>query len=160
MKRNEVNKEINAAKRNDVQNKVDRNIPKELFKSIQRSRGVETQVKKSIELTVDHFNDYFITACDPENNASVSSKWTSQQEYQSQSVYFFPVTTDEIYNLTAKLKNTVSVGLDGVNVRILEAAAQTITPHLKTAFNNCISEDVFPKSMKAAEVVPILKDGE
>ena len=73
VKRNEVNKKIRAAKRNDIQNKVDRNNPKELFKYIKRSR-VETQVKKSSEFTVDQFNDYFITACDPENNAPMSSK--------------------------------------------------------------------------------------
>ena len=39
VKRNEVNKEINAAKRNDVQNKVDRDIQKELFKSKKKDRG-------------------------------------------------------------------------------------------------------------------------
>ena len=160
VKRNEVNKEIRAAKRNDVQSKVDRNNPKELFKYIKRSRGVETQVKKSSELTVDQFNDYFITACDPEINAPMSSKWTSQQGYHSQSMYFFPVTNEEVYNFIAKLKNKKSVGLDGVNVRILKAAAQIITPYLKTAFNKCISEGVFPKSMKIAKVVPIFKDGE
>ena len=55
-------------------------------------------MRKSIESTVDHLNDYFIIACDPENVAPVSSKWTRQQGYQSQSVYFFPVTNDEIYN--------------------------------------------------------------
>ena len=74
MKRNEVNKEIRAAKRNNVPNKVDRNNPKELSKYMKRSRGVETQVKKSSELTVDHVNDCFITACDPENNAPMSSR--------------------------------------------------------------------------------------
>ena len=43
--------------------------------------------------------------CDPENNAPMSSKLTSQQGYQSQSMYFFPVTNDEVYNFIAKLKN-------------------------------------------------------
>ena len=74
VKRNEVNKERRAAKRNDVQNKVDRNNQQELFKYIKRSRGVETQVKKSSELTLDQLNDYFITACDPEINAPMSTK--------------------------------------------------------------------------------------
>ena len=59
----------------------------------------------------------------------MSSKWTSQQRYQSQSMYFFPVTNDVIYTFIAKLKNKKSVGLDGVNVRILNAAAQIITPY-------------------------------
>ena len=159
-KRNEINKEIRAAKRNEVQNKVDQNNPKELYRYIKRSRGGETQVKKSSELTVDHFNDYFITACDPENNTPVTNKWTSQRGYQSQSMYFFPVTNDEIYNFIVKLKNKKSVGFDGVNVRILKVAAHIVTPYLKTAFNKCISEGVFPKFMKIAKVVPIFKAGE
>ena len=99
-------------------------------------------MKKSSELTVDQFNDYFITACEPENNAPMSSKWTSQQGYQSQSIYFFPVTNYEIYNLFAKLKNKKSVGLDSAKVRTINAAAQIITPYLKTAFKKCISEGV------------------
>ena len=47
-----------------------------------------------------------------------------------------------------------------MNVSLLKAAAQTITPPLKTAFKKCISEDVFVKSIKTAKVVPIFKDGE
>ena len=75
-------------------------------------------------------------------------------------MYFFPFTNEEIYNFVAKLKNKKSVGLDGVNVKIFKAAAQIITPYLKTAYKKCISEDVFPKSMKIAKVVPVFKDGE
>ena len=52
------------------------------------------KLTKNSELTVDHFKDCFIIACDPENNAPMSSKWISQQGYQSQSMYFFPVTND------------------------------------------------------------------
>ena len=152
-KRNEINKEIRAAKRNEVQNKVDQNNPKELYRYIKRSRGGETQVKKSSELTVDHFNDYFITACDPENNTPVTNNWTSQRGYQSQSMYFFPVTNDEIYNFIVKLKNKKSVGFDGVNVRILKMTTHIVTSYLKTAFNKCISEGVFPSSMKIAMVL-------
>ena len=117
-------------------------------------------MKKSSELTVDHFNDYFITACDPENNTPVTNKWTSQRGYQSQSMYFFPVTNDEIYNFIVKLKNKKSVGFDGVNVRMLKVAAHIVTPYVKTALNKCISEGVFPKFMKIAKVVPIFKAGE
>ena len=115
-------------------------------------------MKNSSELTVDQFMDYFKTACDPEKVAPMSSKWTSQQGYQSQSMYYFPVTNDDVHNFIAKLKNKKSVGLDDVNVRILRAAAQIITPYLKTAFNKCISRGNFPKSMKIAQVVSIFKD--
>ena len=44
-----------------------------------------------------------------------------------------------------------------MNVRILKAAAQIITPFLKTAFNKCIFEGVFPESMKIAKVFRFLK---
>ena len=90
----------------------------------------------------------------------MASKRTSQQEYQSQSLYFSPVTNNEIYKFIAELKNKKSVEFDGMKLRILKAAAQFITPYLKTAFNKCISGGVFTKAMKIAKVVPIFKDGE
>ena len=90
----------------------------------------------------------------------MAHKWKSQQADQQQSMYFFPVTEDEILKIIAKLKNKKSVGMDGINVRVLKKAAHIVSPYLKTAFNKCVSEGVFPQSMKIAKVIPIFKAGE
>ena len=58
------------------------------------------------------------------------------------------------------MKNKKFVGKDVVDVKDLKKAAQIVSPYLKTAFNKCISEGVFPQSMKIAKVVPIFKAGE
>ena len=150
--------EIKIAKRNEVQNKIEQN-PNEFYRHINKMKGADNQVKKCSDLSVDDFNNYFITACDAQNN-KLAHKWKSQQADQQQSMYFFPVTEDEILKIIAKLKNKKSVGMDGINVRVLKKAAHIVSPYLKTAFNKCVSEGVFPQSMKIAKVIPIFKAGE
>ena len=158
-KRNEVNMEIKIAKRNEVQNKIEQNNPKELYRHFKKMKGTDTQVKNFGGLSVEDFNKYFVTACDKQNNTS-APKWKSQQVDQPQSMFLRPVNDDEILKIIATLKNKKSVGKDGVDVRVLKKAAQIVSPYLKTAFNKCISEGVFPQSMKIAKVVPIFKAGE
>ena len=158
-KRNEVNMEIKIAKRNEVQNKVKQNNPKELYRHIKKMKGSDTQVKNCGELSVEDFNEYFVTACDKQNNTP-AAKWKSQQVDQPQSMFLRPVTDDEVLKVIASLKNKKSVGEDGIDVRVLKKAAQVVSPYLKTAFNKCISEGVFPQCMKIAKVVPIFKTGE
>ena len=122
-------------------------------------KGTDTQVKNFGGLSVEDFNKYFVTACDKQNNTS-APKWKSQQVDQPQSMFLRPVNDDEILKIIATLKNKKSVGKDSVDVRVLKKAAQIVSPYLKTAFNKCISEGVFPQSMKIAKVVPIFKAGE
>ena len=150
--------EIKIAKRNDVQEKIEQNNPKEFFKYIKKMKGSGNQVNKCSELSVDDFNNYFITSCDTDNT-TLAHKWKSWQNDQPQSMFFSPVTDDEILKIIGTLKNKKSVGMDGIDVRILKKAAQIVSPYLSTAFNKCISEGVFPKSLKIAKVVPIYKDG-
>ena len=88
------------------------------------------------------------------------SKRKSQQVGQPQSIFLRPVTDDEILEIIATLKNEKFVGKDGVDVRVLKNAAHIVGPYLKAAFNKCILNGVFPRSMKIAKVVPIFKAGE
>ena len=122
-------------------------------------KGTDTQVKNCGELSVEDFNKYFVSVCDKQNSTS-APKVNSQQVDQPQSMFLRTVTDDEILKIIATLKNKKSVGNDGVDVRVLKKAAHIVSPYLKTAFNKCISEGIFPQSMKIAKVVPIFKGGE
>ena len=93
-------------------------------------KGTDTQVKVSSELSVDDFNNYFITACDTQTtNLAHQSK--SQQVDQPQSMFFASVTDDEILKFIARLINKKSVGIDGIDVRILKKAAKLLVHILK-----------------------------
>ena len=159
-KRNEVNMEIKIAKRNDVQFKIDRSSPKEFFRYIKSMKGENSQVKISSKLSADDFNNYFITACDQQKVIQVTGKCIYDQGYQPQTLFFYRVTKIEIANLIATLKNKNSVGSDGISSKILKTAAPIISSYLKTAFNKCIAECVFPRSLKIAKIIPIFKAGD
>ena len=148
--------EIKIAKRNEFQNEIKQNNPKELYRHIKKIKGTDTQVEKCGELSVENVNKNFVTACDKQNNTS-APKWKSQQVDQPQSMFLHPETDDEILKIIATLKNKKSVGKDGVDVRVLMKAAQIDSPYLKTAFNKCISEGIFLQSMKTAKLFPIFK---
>ena len=63
-KRIEVNLEIKKTKRNGVQTKIDHNISKQLFRYEKTVKGTSNQVTKCGDLSVEDFNNYFITAVD------------------------------------------------------------------------------------------------
>ena len=159
-KRNQVNMEIKLAKRKEVQSKIEQDKPKELFRYIIKMKGTDrSEVKVSSELSVDDFNNYFITACDTQTH-DLAHQWKSQQVDQPQSMFFASVTDDEILKIIARLKNKQSVGIDGIDVRILKKAAKIVSPYIKKAINKCIFEGVFPQCMNIAKVVPIFKTGD
>ena len=58
------------------------------------------------------------------------------------------------------MKNESSCGHDGITNRILKLAASSISAFLAETFNDCILTSQFPKSMKTAKVIPLLKQGD
>ena len=152
--------EIKIANRNDVQSKIDRSSPKEFFRYNKSMKGEKSQVKISSKLSADDFNNYFITACDQQKVIPVTGKCVYDQGYQAQTLFFYRVTEIEIANLIATLKNNNSVGSDGISSKILKKVAPIISSYLKTAFNKCIAECVFQRSLKIAKIYPIFKAGD
>ena len=60
--------ETKIAKRNEVQNKIKQNNPKELLRQIEKKmKGTDIQVKNCGEIDVEDFNKYFVTDCDKQN---------------------------------------------------------------------------------------------
>ena len=76
----------------------------------------------------------------------VTGKCIYDQGYQPQTLFFYRVTEIEIANLIATLKNKNSIGSDGISSKILKTATPIISSYLKTAFNKCIAECVFPRN--------------
>ena len=44
--------------------------------------------------------------------------------------------------------------------KFLKLSAEVISPTISNIFNKCISDGVFPKSLKSAEVIPLFKKGD
>ena len=74
-------------------------------------------------------------------------------------MYFSYVTDEEVYTLFKKLKNKKSIGFDGIDVKILKRSVEMICNYLCIGLNKCISESIFPRTMKTVKVIPIHKEG-
>ena len=83
----------------------------------------------------------------------------SDNNQQTQSMYFSYVTDEEVCTIIKELKNKNSIGFDGIDVKILKHSAEIICKYLCIGLNKCISEGIFPRIMKIAKVIPIHKEG-
>ena len=95
--------EIKKAKRYEVQTKLDYNNSKELFRYVKKVKGTCNRVTKCGDLSVEDFNDYFITAVGT-SDTILTHHWNSQQTEQPQSLFLRPFTDAEILELFSTLK--------------------------------------------------------
>ena len=73
---------------------------------------------------------------------------------------FTSICQTETLKLIKGLKNKKSTGLDGIPVSILKLSAAEISPSLTYLINKSLKDGEFPRSWKAAKVVPIHKSGD
>ena len=158
-KRNEINMEIKLAKRRGVQNKIDHKDPREFFNYIRKMKGVVFDTKINGDLTANAFNEYFLNACEPIVSPILDYCIASDNNQQTQSMYFSYVTDEEVCTIIKEIKNKKSIGFDGIDVKILKHSAEIICQYLCIGLNKCISEGFFPRIMKIAKVIPIHKEG-
>ena len=85
-KRSEVNMEITKAKRNEGQTKIDHNNSKEFSIFVKKVKGTSNQVTICGVLSVEDFNNYFITAVDT-SDTILTHNWKREQAVQSQSIF-------------------------------------------------------------------------
>lgn len=96
------------------------------------------------------FNDHFLSKAvnlHPHGNV----QYVSHKEYLSSasdcSVYFYPVTTDEVQYYLRSLKNTAA-GYDEVSPQMLKLTAQYISVPLTHIINLCFRQGYFPENLK------------
>lgn len=132
-------------------NKSKHNAPKNSISCIKFESKEITQPKD----IANTFNNYFIDKIQPTINAGTNS--TSLILGRAQSMFMAPSTPYDILNIIMQLKNTNSVGYDGIATRILKAVAREICAHLSFIINLCISVGVFPDALKKSIVKPLYK---
>ena len=70
------------------------------------------------------------------------------------------ISTDELFQTIAHLKNKKSSGPDNISTFILKQCSDILTSPLLHIFNSSLSEGEFPNQLKVAKVVPIFKNGD
>ena len=159
--RNSVTSEIRKAKRSYYDKKI-KNVcnSKELFNCFNHFCGKET--KKQREVDVEKFNDFFVSI--GKKLANECSESLPNVDFDAdgpvQTFALFETDASEVYSIIKHLKNKISSGHDGISNKLLRLAASSISQFLANIFNECINDSKFPKSMKIAKVLPLLKKGD
>ena len=76
------------------------------------------------------------------------------------SIYFDPVDTCDIIQITSKLKTKTSHDLNNLSTKILKTSIIPIAKPLTHIVNLSLTTGVVPLQMKIARLIPIFKSGE
>lgn len=109
------------------------------------------------------FNDYFIDLVQPtiaNNNTSTPSGALSGLSYYPKTLFMSPTDPLEIYKVINSLRNTPSVGHDGITTKIVKLVAHIIAPVLSFIINLCIEYGHFPNILKMTIIKPLYKKGD
>lgn len=74
-----------------------------------------------------------------------------------ESLFFAPITADEISSILDKFKCKDIKDIYGVSVNFLKQLNSEICLPLATIFNECVGQGIFPSQLKRSKVVPIFK---
>ncbi len=180
--RNKLTRIIHKAKRNYYRNEIEKNnsnsskIWKTLnniinFKNNKNSnRTIQLHDKSNCiindqNIVSNIMNDYFteigselsksIPAPNiPNNNLQYNTKPQIKDTF-----FLSPMTEPEIIIYIKNLNSNKATKSNDIPIKLIKQTAHIISPYLASIFNKCISEGMFPTSLKSAEVIPIFKGG-
>lgn len=174
--KSQVTRDIKATKRAYYHEQLLRNKGKmkEMWKILKSVIGCKDKNTNCHEVVIDdepisepnlvsnHFNDFFVEIGD-KLASSIDPTDTSPLSYLgrplAQSIFLTPVTSDELRNCVASLKNS-SPGHDGIRAEVLKKSLHLVAVPLLHILNLSFSTGVFPRELKLANVTPVFKTGD
>jgi len=126
-------------------------------------------LKENPETVLNHMNNFFTNVGEEMAETIIDSLRKPLDQIISQykpvtrtlhSIYFHPVTEDELLEAISSLRNDSAPGLDGINNRTLKSIKNVIVKPLIHIFNLSLSKGIFPKAMKETCVRPLHKGGD
>lgn len=121
------------------------------------------------KLIANEFNKFFSTiphtlinkACEHTNNSKTTQKGNTMSSIKNhKSMFFTPVSEDDITKIINNLKTKNSSGLDQIPITLIKKCCHSIKSPLTYIFNICLSEGTFPDRLKWAKILPIHKKGD
>ena len=111
----------------------------------------------------ENFNKHFCSigkTLAAKNNCSQSNDLHDYLTHSVHSSMYLRLTSPfEILCIIKQLNCNKNCGLDGIDAKFVQLAAEVIAPALCLLFNACFKNSFFPTCLKEAKVVPVLKSG-
>lgn len=102
------------------------------------------------------FNNFFLNLTTEPNDISIENKFNLNNSL-SHSLFLMPCLEQEIVNIIKTLKNTKSVGIDGLPTFIFKKFAKFLAPVLTFLINISFTQGKFPDLLKRSKVSPLHK---
>lgn len=135
----------------EIINQTKLNIPKNTIDKILYNNETVTEPK----IIANIFNDYFIDKIEPITSSGTTV--AKQILIRKDSMFMAPSIALDILKIIATLKNTNSVGYDGICTKIVKTVAYEISEPISHIINLSISEGIFPNALKKSIVKPLFK---
>jgi hypothetical protein len=120
--------------------------------------NIKTTEKGYINNPIDianAFNEYFIEKVYPIPGAGKNNSMLINSQVNS--MFLAPSSPIDIHKIIKDLKNTKSVGHDGISTDIIKAVNEYISHHLSHIVNLSISTGIFPDDLKQTIIKPLFK---
>lgn len=183
--RNALNYLLKCAKNNYYTNKLQCaggnsrkqwSLLKEAAGMVKEPKSILRLNKRDADVSVDNpseisnlLNDHFVsvganvadaTKKDIVNSNYYSRRIRSRKLQTSSSIFFEPVSTEEVVNFINELKEGTSPGYDNLPAKLLKQIAPLLANPLQYIFNLSLKTGVFPSAFKKSIVIPLFKKGD
>ena len=109
------------------------------------------------------FYEFFVnigkSITDSSSQGNTSTTKVKALNQTCNSFYLSPCTPQEVLNVIKKLKTNKAKRTSDIETRFVEYANPVILVFLSKLINPCISDGIYPDSLRVAEVIPIFKNG-
>ena len=117
------------------------------------------------DLISEKFNEFFVNIGKNLSDKISCSKssfydYMPKQYQRNNSCALFLTTPIEILQIIKSLKDSESVGIDEIPIKIIKSVAAVIMEPLSKIINCCLVTGIFPDKLKIARVCPIYKSGD
>lgn len=109
------------------------------------------------EIIVNEFSNFFCSKSQTLARSFDKLKYKFLGSRVLESIYLEPTNEREILNIVKHLRNTQSVGWDGISVKIIKSSIHAILKPLVVIANDMLETGIFPDHCKIAKIVPIYK---
>ena len=133
-----------------------------VIKSIRDKNGIKITEPKKI---ADCLNEHFSTV-----GKTMAEKLIDQEGLKDpldyikkrieESIEMTDSTTSEILKLIVDIDAKKACGFDEINNKIIKKTSEIVAPFLKTLFNACMQQGIYPDCFKTAQVTPLFKGGD
>ena len=114
--------------------------------------------------TAESLNDYFANVGKNMAKTILTVESTNLTSLPTSSVnnssFLLPSTPDEVSFVIDSLNNKKVARINDVETNFIKLAKAIISPRISNSFTACITEGIYPTSLKVAEVKPIYKGGD